>query len=183
MRGIIGSRGCCPVLRVPTPKPVAGRSSFSPPADLKPWARLNDVNLILMHSWETSIHPLKSVDLGSNTVEFAAPLKEWWTIGYWETAQRYYVENAIELLDAPGEWYLNRETGVLSYWPMPGERPGETEVVAPALTELVRFAGNADAGRFVEHITLRGLTFHDADWELDPGGTAARRRRLRCPRR
>ena len=56
--------------------------------------------------------------------QFAAPLKEWWSIGYWEEAQRYYVENALELLDQPGEWYLNRETGVLSYWPMPGETTG-----------------------------------------------------------
>ena len=41
-----------------------------------------------MHSWENSIHPLKSVDTKSNIVEFAAPLKEWWGIGYWEKAQR-----------------------------------------------------------------------------------------------
>ncbi len=143
------------------------------PGDLQPWAWLNDANLVLMHSWETSIHPLRAVDAASNIVQFAAPLKEWWCIGYWEKAQRYYVENALELLDQPGEWYLNRETGVLSYWPKPGERLGETEVVAPALTELARFAGNADAGRLVQHVTLKGLAFQHADWELDPKGNSS----------
>ena len=38
------------------------------------------------------------------------------------------------------------------------------------LNELVRFAGNADQGRFVEHVTLRGLALHHADWELSPSG-------------
>jgi hypothetical protein len=44
---------------------------------------------------------------------------------------RYYVENAFELLHTPGEWYLNRRTGVLYYWPLPGESLREAEVVAP----------------------------------------------------
>lgn len=151
------------------------------PGDLQSWANLSDVNLVLMHSWETSIHPLKSVDTVSNIVRFAAPLKEWWSIGYWEAAQRYYVENARELLDQPGEWYLDRQTGVLSYWPLPGERLGETEVVAPRLTELVRFAGDADQGQFVGHVTLKGLSFQHADWLLDPRGNSSTQAAVEVP--
>ncbi len=165
----------------PNAKPVMPDRFICAPGDLQPWARLGDVNLILMHSWETSIHPIKSVDPVSNLVVFAAPLKEWWGLGYWETNQRYYVENAIELLDQPGEWYLNRDTGVLTYWPMPGERLGETEVVAPRLTEFVRFAGNPDRGEFVDHITLRGLTFHHADWVLDPKGNSSTQAAVEVP--
>ena len=165
----------------PNAKPVLADRFVFAPGDLQPWARLADVNLILMHSWETSIHPLKSVDLSSNLVVLAAPLKEWWGLGYWETNQRYYVENALELLDQPGEWYLNRDTGVLTYWPMPGEVLGETEVVAPRLTEFVRFAGNPDRGEFVDHITLRGLTFHHADWVLDPKGNSSTQAAVEVP--
>lgn len=165
----------------PNAKPVLADRFIFAPGDLRPWARLADVNLILMHSWETSIHPLKAVDPASNLVVFAAPLKEWWGLGYWETNQRYYVENALELLDQPGEWYLNRETGVLTYWPMPGEQLGQVEAVAPRLTEFVRLAGNADQGRFVEHITLRGLTFHHADWVLDPKGNSSTQAAVEVP--
>jgi hypothetical protein len=135
----------------------------------------------LMHSWETSIHPVKSVDTKSNTVEFAAPLKEWWCLGYWEKAQRYYVENALELVDQPGEWYLNRQTGVLTYWPLPNEKLGEVEVIAPRLTELVRLAGDADKGQFVEHVTLRGLAFHHGDWELSPQGNSSTQAAVEVP--
>ncbi len=158
---------------IPNAKPVARDRFGFAPGDIQPWARLGDADVVLMHSWENSIHPLKSVDTVSNIVTFAAPMKEWWSIGYWEDAQRYYVENALELLDQPGEWYLNRETGVLSYWPMPGEKLGKEEVDAPALTELVRLAGNADKGEFVQYVTLRGLTFHHADWVLDPKGNSS----------
>ncbi|OGV57230.1 MAG: hypothetical protein A2283_21120 [Lentisphaerae bacterium RIFOXYA12_FULL_48_11] len=162
-------------------KEIAREKFVFKAGDLKHWARLNDVSLTLMHSWETSIHPLKSVDPVSNVVEFAAPMKEWWCIGYWEKNPRYYVENALELLDQPGEWYLNRETGVLSYWPMPGEKIGKVEIVAPFLTEVVRFAGNADEGRFIKHLTLRGLAFHHADWILDPKGNSSTQAAVEVP--
>jgi hypothetical protein len=158
---------------VPNAKPVARDKFIFAPGDLQPWERLNDVDLVLMHSWENSIHPLKSVDTVSNIVEFAASLKEWWGLGYWEDHQRYFVENARELLDTPGEWYLNRETGVLTYWPMPGERLDSTRVVAPLLTEFVRFAGNAEKGEFLHYVTLRGLTYHHADWVLDAKGNSS----------
>ena len=166
---------------IPNAKPVARDKFGFAPGDLQPWPQLNDVRVVLMHSWETSIHPLKSVDTATNTVEFAAPMGEWWSIGYWEDAQRYYVENAFELLDQPGEWYLNRATGVLSYWPLPGEQMDAVEVVAPVLPELVRLAGNADEGRFVEHVTLRGLAFHHADWILSPQGNSSTQAAVTVP--
>ena len=166
---------------VPNAKPVARDRFIFAPGDLEPWERLADVNLVLMHSWENSIHPLKAVDVASNIVTFAAPLKEWWGLGYWEDHQRYYVENALELLDEAGEWYLNRATGVLTYWPLPNERLGQTEIVAPFLTEFVRLAGNADRGEFVRHVTLRDLSFHHADWVLDPAGNSSTQAAVEVP--
>lgn len=166
---------------IPNAKPVARDKFVFARGDIQSWSHLNDVRVVLMHSWETSIHPVKTVDLQTNTVEFAGPMREWWSIGHWEEAQRYYVENAFELLDQPGEWYLDRETGVLSYWPLDGEQMEAIEAVAPALTELVRLAGNADQGPFVEHITLRGLTWHHADWVLAPEGNSSTQAAVNVP--
>ena len=165
----------------PRSKPIARDRFVFSPGDVQPWQRLSDVNVVLMHSWETSIHPIKSVDTEANIVKFAAPMREWWSIGYWEPAQRYYVENAFELLDQPGEWYLDRETGLLSYWPLPGESLNQTEVIAPLLTELARLAGDADAGRFVQHVTLRGLAFQHADWILDATGNSSTQAAVNVP--
>ncbi len=166
----------------PRSKKAVARDRFIfRPGDLQPFQRLNDVNVVLMHSWENSIHPVASVEPQSNIVRFAAPLKEWWSIGYWEKAQRYYVENAFELLDSPGEWYLNRETGVLSYWPLPGEKMNGVEVIAPRLTELVRFAGNADQAAFVKHVAIKGIRFEHADWELSPNGNSSTQAAVEVP--
>ncbi|MCY2950857.1 MAG: right-handed parallel beta-helix repeat-containing protein [Planctomycetota bacterium] len=166
----------------PAAKRAVARDRFKFAAgDLQAFANLDDINLILMHSWENSIHPLKSIDTQSRTVQFAAPLKEWWTIGYWEERQRYCVENAREFLDQPGEWYLDRKTGVLSYWPMPGEQLNQTKIVAPFLKELVKLAGNPDSGQLVRNITLRGLTFHHADWNLDPKGNSSTQAAVEVP--
>jgi len=162
-------------------RPIARDRFVFAPDDLAPWQQIEDVNLILMHSWETSIHPLKSVDAAARTVFFAAPLKEWWCIGFWEPQQRYCVENARELLDQPGEWYLSRDTGVLSYWPLPGEQLADARVVAPRLTELVRLDGDPDQGQFVDHVTLRGLTFHHTDWVLDPRGNSSTQAAVEVP--
>jgi len=63
-------------------KAVARNQFVFAPGDLEAWPRLGDVNIVLMHSWETSIHPIRSVNTESNVVEFVAPLAEWWSIGY-----------------------------------------------------------------------------------------------------
>ena len=36
--------------------------------------------------------------------------------GYHENA-RYYFLNVLEELDRPGEWYLDRQTGMIYFWP------------------------------------------------------------------
>ena len=51
-----------------------------------------------------------------------------------------YVENALELLDEPGEWYLDRSAKLLYYKPRPGEKMNEVEVVAPVLEKTRRAA-------------------------------------------
>lgn len=129
--------------------------------DIKEWPNLDDVNVVVYHSWTASWHHIAQVDTQARTVRFTAP--SGWPIGWWENNQRYVVENCREALDSPGEWYLDRKTGILTYWPMPGEQMGTAEVVAPALQTLVRFDG---ANGVVQHIRLEGLSFQHADWEI-----------------
>jgi len=64
---------------------------------------------------------------------------------------------------------------------MPGEKINETEVVAPAMTELVRLAGNADQNRFVQYVTIKGLAFQHADWELAPEGNSSTQAAVEVP--
>ncbi len=82
---------------------------------------------------------------------------------------RYYVENVFEELDSPGEWYLNRQTGVLSCLPKP-VFTAKSEVIAPAVKRLFDIQGTAGKGP-VSHLRLSGLTLRCTDWELGDGCT------------
>lgn len=128
--------------------------------ELRPWEDIDEAMLVVFHSWTASLHRIEALGEERRAVIFTAP--SGWPIGYWEREQRYYVENYREALDAPGEWYLDRRTGNLYYWPLPGEDMGTAEVVAPVLRRLLEWRGAPD--RPVSHITLRGLSWQYADW-------------------
>ncbi|HOT49488.1 MAG TPA: right-handed parallel beta-helix repeat-containing protein [Candidatus Hydrogenedentes bacterium] len=137
--------------------------------DLKPWANPEDAVVLVYHSWETSRHRIKNLDEANRVVEFTGPAV--WHFGYWGgTPQRYYVENIFEALDQPGEWYLNRKTGVLYYMPMPGEDMRTAEVVAPVARQLLTIEGKPDEGRFVDYLTFAGIRFLYTDCPLEPQG-------------
>ena len=140
------------------------------PGDIQRWTNLEDANVVQFHSWTASVHWIEELDETNSIVRFTAPAN--WPTGYWTQHERYYVENVPEALDAPGEWYLDRKTGVLSYWPLPGEDMRAAEVIAPRLRHLVRFEGDPASGKFVEGITLRGLSFQHAAWEIKDKGAA-----------
>ncbi len=80
---------------------------------------------------------------------------------------RYYVENVFEELDSPGEWYLNRQTGVLSYMPKPGFTE-KSEVIAPTVKRIFDIQG-VDGKTPVTYLRLSGLTLRCTDWELGDG--------------
>ena len=45
----------------------------------------------------------------------------------------------------------------------------------------MRLAGNPERCQFVRHVTLRGLTFHHADWVLDPKGNSSTQAAVEVP--
>ncbi|VVJ18533.1 Uncharacterised protein [Amycolatopsis camponoti] len=52
-----------------------------------------------------------------------------------------WVENAYELLTRPGQWYLDKRAGRLSYIPLPGQDMAKADVELPLLETLVRASG------------------------------------------
>jgi hypothetical protein len=73
-----------------------------------------------------------------------------------------YIENSLELLDEPGEWYLDRAARMVYYLPKPGEDMTEVPVVAPALERLVELRGTLD--RPVRNIQFEGIRFEHGNW-------------------
>ena len=79
---------------------------------------------------------------------------------------RYFVENVRELLDAPGEWYLDQQAGVLYLMPPPGFT-ATSEVMAPVAERIVAAVGTA--ARPVTDLSFQGLTFRGGDYSPTDG--------------
>lgn len=79
-----------------------------------PWINNSDVWMLGYwgNDWFANDLHIKSIDFERKTIETDN------TSSYAMKAdQRFYFYNILELLDAPGEWYLDRETGILYLYP------------------------------------------------------------------
>ena len=78
------------------------------------------------------------------------------------TGKEYWLENAYEFIDTPGEWYLNRNDGLLYYWPREGEDMSAVEVIVPRSQQMIVLNGSFDDP--VENLTFSGLEFNYTNW-------------------
>jgi hypothetical protein len=76
-------------------------------------------------------------------------------------------ENAYELLDMPGEWYLDGASSKFYYIPLAGQTLTNLDVEAPVLEALVTGGGTA-AGP-LHNVVFHGIQFSYATW-MGPSG-------------
>jgi hypothetical protein len=131
------------------------------------------LEMVIDQVWEIAVLRLKSLRLETNTacltfqqpeskIEFEHPWPPVIMTTNYQTP--FFLANAIEFLDSPGEWFEDLTAGKIYYWPRPGEDLTQAKVAAPALETLVRVEGTLD--RPVEHLAFRGIRFEHATWLL-----------------
>jgi hypothetical protein len=74
----------------------------------------------------------------------------------------FFLANAIEFLDQPGEWFQEYPGGRIFYWPRANEDLTRAEVIAPALETLIQIEGTPDHP--VAHLQFRGIHFAHTTW-------------------
>ena len=78
----------------------------------------------------------------------------------------FYLTNARELLDEPGEWYHDIREHKVYYMPQGNEelrvKSEGTGAIVPVLETLVEVIGTSE--RPVRHITFKGVTFSHTTW-------------------
>jgi hypothetical protein len=132
--------------------------------DIKAAKDLDQAEVLTWHSWECSWQTVRRIDEAQHDVYFNTPCR--YPVGFFSPECRYRVENIAEALDEPGEWLLDRKTGVLSYLAAKDENPNTMGIVAPVLQKLLVLDGDGHAGQFVQHVTFSGLSFRHADYPL-----------------
>lgn len=132
--------------------------------DLGAWAVGGDTEVVVMSRWVESRLPVVRVDERERAAYFSKR-----SVFRLDSGDLYYVEHAHSLLEAPGEWYLDRKVGILYLMPLPGVTPEKVLAVAPVLQDVVRIEGEPAQEKWVEHMTFRGLTFAHTEWYFPPG--------------
>lgn len=99
--------------------------------------------------WAEERHKIKSIDPERRVIEVEPPYHGY---GY-RKGQWFYAYNLLSEIDQPGEWYVDRERGVLYFWP-----PSPLEESEAIVSVLPRMSAMED----VSHVTLRGFTFEGA---------------------
>jgi hypothetical protein len=112
------------------------------------WADTDDiwVHGYWAYDWANSYEHIASLDKDKHLIKTSPPHGNY---GF-RAGQRFYFLNILEELDEPGEWYLDRKSGLLYFWPPAALNEGDVTVslVESPLLSL----DNAS------HIELRGLT-------------------------
>jgi hypothetical protein len=87
------------------------------------WADTDDIWVHGYWTWEwaDSVEKVERIDTETREITTREPHGVY---GYKED-RRYYFINVLEELDAPGEWYLDRKTGILYFWPPEPIQNGE----------------------------------------------------------
>jgi len=99
------------------------------------------------YDWADSYEKIRAIDLSKREILTEPPHS---ASGY-SAGQRFYAINLLEELDSPGEWYLDRASGMLYFWP--------PEDLASAQVMLSFFAEPLMTVRNASHVKIRGITF------------------------
>lgn len=116
--------------------------------DVRKWAHPEDVEIDIFayYGWWNWIVPVKGFAGADGKLVLARDC------GYdIHPHNRFHLQNALEELDSPGEWYLDQRSHTLYFWP-PKAIEGH-EVSIPTLDSFIRIRQGA------RNVTLQGLGF------------------------
>jgi hypothetical protein len=102
--------------------------------------------------WADAYQQVESIDADKHAINIKPPYHVY---GY-RTGQRYVALNLLSEIDSPGEWYLDRQSGMLYFWPPAETQTGKmpvsrTGVFVSVLKDLIVM-------KDASHVTLQGLT-------------------------
>lgn len=92
------------------------------------------------------------------------------TDGSINPSPQFFIENVLEELDSPTEWFYNTTTRTIYvYWNATDQTSPDETLVATRLTRLINIQGNLSHP--VRDVTVQGVGFRDARYTyMEPWG-------------
>lgn len=110
------------------------------------------IHAYFYHNWAD--YAVKTTTINTATKTITVPATSYGI----RAGQPYFAFNLLEEIDTPGEYYINRDTGMLYYWPPSGF--SNADVIATVMTtDLFSVSGASD-------ITVEGIEFVGARGRL-----------------
>lgn len=118
------------------------------------WAGVEDVWLQGTFKWGYADDQIKidRIDTVKKQIKLSTP--HLYGLGYGESYQHYVALNILTELDSPGEWYVDRKTGILYFYP-PAEMRNSRIVVSMLEAPMVALEG-------VSFVTIQDLIFEES---------------------
>ncbi len=132
---------------------------------------VENLELVFMHDWSITRINVKSIDWKRNhltAVDSIGARLPFFKITGWEKHPRYYLENALEFCDNPGEWYCDFTKRRIYYRPMQNEIINDTEGIIPIAEKLITITGSEE--NHVGFISFEGIIFEHTDWQIPSHG-------------
>ena len=124
--------------------------------EIENWENMEDNRVVMLLRWHKGINSIIDVDKNRKIATLKTPQP-----GVVIVPPRYYIENVKALLDAPGEWFFDKNKKELSY--IPGvdlNDPNQVISEVPTINNLITIKGKQDQP--VRNLRLYGLTFEGA---------------------
>ena len=140
---------------------------------------LTDVRLFHYESFKADYLPIVSMSVSGTTVSIYTqqPYTAFRGSRFFDAASNWVIQNDIEDLSQPGQWYLDQAARLVYYYPRAGESltgSGAAQVVAPVVDTVLSVFGN---GSQVTNLSFEGMTFEYGNWLVPQtsffGGTQA----------
>lgn len=153
-------------------KRVADGYTLPADAALGAWKNPSDIEFVYRHIWTNPRAGVAKIEKRADAVHVTMDEPGFGNgrnKGMTSIDRPWYVENAYELLDEPGEWYLDRVGAVggspntLYYKPYDWENLRRANVTVPVLEQLVTVDG-AGIDAPVRDIAFQGITFLYTTW-------------------
>ncbi len=130
--------------------------------DIRNWPDMQDNRIVILLRWRTAYNSISKID-GINSIAYLKNPENGPdnNNGLLVVPPRYYIENVKELLDAPGEWFFDKQAHEISYIPMEGiSDPNQADLSVPLINRLIQVRG--DENKPVRNLRFYGLVFEGA---------------------
>ena len=132
-----------------------------------------NAEITVFHMWDESLVGVKSINRSKQEIIFSN--LPGWPPGAFAKEhsfdKRYIIWNTKEGLTKPGQWYLDRSSGEIVYYPMENESIEEIHAIAPVHFNVFRISGSTTPA---ENITLRNLHISSTNAPLMSGAFGAK---------